>query len=267
MLAAYEAVLRGRCSPGWADTSMTYLRRWRDFCNGRDLRAMRSADAEGFLAKQRGAVTPATANRIRAVLQAFCGWACTGPNPFANVRHFGEPPPTEIVHCTRAERSAILTAADGDAEALAVWLGFYSGMRRGEIHRAKWSDVGRDTVIVPVSKTGRRRVLPLAAELRDRLEPMRPRHDGRIVPWPEPFSAWPAASQRLLDRLRLKCETVPATHVRWNAWRHTFGSLLAQEGVSIDKIASWLGNSPQVCKRHYAEFTPRDRHDDQIDRL
>jgi len=60
---------------------------------------------------------------------------------------------------------------------------------------------------------------------------------------------------------------VPAERIRWNVFRHTFGSLLAQAGVGLDKISAWMGNSPTVCRRHYAEFVPRDRRDDDIDLL
>ena len=55
--------------------------------------------------------------------------------------------------------------------------------------------------------------------------------------------------------------------IGWNSFRHTFGSLLAQGGVSIDKISSWMGNTPEVCRRHYAQFVPRDRRDSEIDIL
>ena len=45
------------------------------------------------------------------------------------------------------------------------------------------------------------------------------------------------------------------------------GRVVAKEGVSLDKIAAWMGNSPQICRRHYAQFAPRDRHDEGIERL
>lgn len=38
--------------------------------------------------------------------------------------------------------------------------------------------------------------------------------------------------------------------------RHTFGSQLAQRGVSLYKIATLLGNSPEICRRHYAALIP-----------
>lgn len=55
--------------------------------------------------------------------------------------------------------------------------------------------------------------------------------------------------------------------IGWNSFRHTFGSLLAQAGVGLDKISAWMGNTPEVCRRHYAQFIPRDRRDGEIDKL
>lgn len=77
----------------------------------------------------------------------------------------------------------------------------------------------------------------------------------------------------LLERLR-KCpktahdkgEWIPAERIGWTAFRHTFASLRAQKGVGLDKISSWMGNTLEVCRRHYAQFVPRDGKDDDIDK-
>jgi len=44
----------------------------------------------------------------------------------------------------------------------------------------------------------------------------------------------------------------------WDAldFRHTFGSQLAQKGESLFKIATLMGNSPEICRRHYAALIP-----------
>jgi integrase len=39
-------------------------------------------------------------------------------------------------------------------------------------------------------------------------------------------------------------------------YRHTFGSQLAMKGESLYKIATLMGNSPEMCRRHYAALTP-----------
>jgi len=39
-------------------------------------------------------------------------------------------------------------------------------------------------------------------------------------------------------------------------YRHTFGSQLAMKGESLYKIATLMGNSPEICRRHYAALVP-----------
>jgi len=39
-------------------------------------------------------------------------------------------------------------------------------------------------------------------------------------------------------------------------YRRTFGSQLAMKGESLYKIATLMGNSPEICRRHYAALLP-----------
>ena len=39
-------------------------------------------------------------------------------------------------------------------------------------------------------------------------------------------------------------------------FRHTFGSQLAMKGESLYKISAIMGNSPEICRRHYAALIP-----------
>ncbi len=50
--------------------------------------------------------------------------------------------------------------------------------------------------------------------------------------------------------------------LQWSCldYRHTFGSQLAQRGVSLYKISSLMGNSPEICRRHYASLVPEAMH-------
>lgn len=49
-----------------------------------------------------------------------------------------------------------------------------------------------------------------------------------------------------------------AAGLRWGCldYRHTFGSQLAQKGVSLFQISTLMGNSPEICRRHYAALVP-----------
>jgi hypothetical protein len=39
-------------------------------------------------------------------------------------------------------------------------------------------------------------------------------------------------------------------------FRHTFGSQLAMKGESLYKISALMGNSPEICRKHYAALIP-----------
>ncbi len=45
-------------------------------------------------------------------------------------------------------------------------------------------------------------------------------------------------------------------------FRHTFGSQLAKRGVSLFKISELMGNSPEICRRHYAAIRTEHLHED-----
>jgi len=51
-----------------------------------------------------------------------------------------------------------------------------------------------------------------------------------------------------------------AHRLRWTCldFRHTFSSHLAQRGVSLYKIATLMGNSPEICRRYYAALVPEE---------
>jgi hypothetical protein len=44
-------------------------------------------------------------------------------------------------------------------------------------------------------------------------------------------------------------------------YRHTFGSQLAMKGESLYKIATLMGNSPEICRRHCAALVPESLAD------
>ena len=190
---------------------------------------------------------------------------------------------------------------------LAVPVAFYTGMRRGEVARLQWADVrfAEGLIVVNKTKTGKSRVLPLSAKLEELLQAVpNSARRGHVVKIPDGFdrelrlenltrkieklkrsrllAEWglekplPSRSKEYRDTLakwkaamkgRTRDLDAALERIGWNSFRHTFGSLLAQAGVSIDKISAWMGNTPEVCRRHYAQFIPRDRRDSEIDKL
>ena len=195
----------------------------------------------------------------------------------------------------------------GWPEWLAVPIAFYAGMRREEIANLRWEDLRLDggNIVVAKTKTGVSRTLPLNAILAEYLEAIPPKkrkgfvvdvdegddrvwrlnslagkikkmkRDALLKEWDMPrprqskskeYKERRKAWERAKKARNVEIETA-LERIGWNAWRHTFGSLLAQAGVSLDKISAWMGNTPEVCRRHYAQFIPRDRRDGEIDKL
>ncbi len=205
------------------------------------------------------------------------------------------------------EEVIAMAEATGWRDWIAVPLAFYSGMRREEVSNLEWPDVrfAEGIIVVGRSKTKKGRTIPLNAKLESLLSPLSSAgRSGFVVKTPEGIDrllrldnlvrtirkakrrrlleAWsmkPPAPSRSKEYAAKKKEFEAAKKKRaaelkaalgrigWNPFRHTFGSLLAQAGVSIDKISAWMGNTPEVCRRHYAQFIPRDRRDSEIDKL
>ncbi len=192
-------------------------------------------------------------------------------------------------------------------EWIAIPIAFYSGMRREEVANLEWPDVrfAEDKIIVGRSKNKKGRITPLNPTLKNYLQSV-PESErfGHVVKIPdgidrlwrldnlvrkiqklkkanmlsglsakkplpsrsaaykEQRAAYEAEEQKLLPLIEAALE-----RIGWNSFRHTFGSILAQKNISIDKISSWMGNTPEVCRRHYAQFVPRGQRDEDIDAL
>ena len=54
-------------------------------------------------------------------------------------------------------------------------------------------------------------------------------------------------------------EATGVANAGWKVWRHTFASLLAQKGVSIFKIAEFMGHEDiHTTRDYYAALQPRN---------
>ena len=103
-------------------------------------------------------------------------------------------------------------------------------------------------------KTSKNRVVPISSSLAEYLDRYKvPESDsGWFFPSPrgtrwdrDNFSQWLRSQNR-------------AAGLQWSSldYRHTFGSQLAQRGVSLFQISTLMGNSPEICRRHYAALVP-----------
>jgi len=125
-------------------------------------------------------------------------------------------------------------------------------LRRAEIERLRWEDVnlsrGFITVGAQNAKTGKRRLVPVCAALREWLAPV----------------AKPAGPLAPTMNLRKRFDAVRKTAgllAKWegNELRHSYASYRLAETQNAAQTALELGNSPSVLQSHYKELAePED---------
>ena len=144
----------------------------------------------------------------------------------------------------------------------------YAGLRRGEVVWLAKEDVDLDARLIRIRpktdgethwepKTKTNRVVPISDDLYQIL-----------LDYPSPAaSRWyfPAPKQKKerWDEDNLSRMLRMVNGRKKLAWiclefRHTFGSQLAMGNVSLYKIATLMGNSPEICRRHYAALIPEE---------
>lgn len=245
------------------------------------LEELNSEMVSQFIARriQTDGISARTANRFREVLHRMFAYAIketgyTGPdgaksNPVANVGRRQEPAPNiRFLRLPDVQQQLRVFHDSPTLRALVATL-IYAGLRREE---ALWLtaddiDLNRRLIYVRAKlidgehwqpKTKRNRVVPMSSALHEILAAYSPERTG---PW---FFPSPRGRRWDTDNFSQELREVNRSHgLTWSCldFRHTFGSHLAQKGESLYKIAELMGNSPEICRRHYAALVPEKMHD------
>jgi integrase len=170
--------------------------------------------------------------------------------------------------CSAEQRDRLIKSCTREDLAFVLHAGFHAGLRKNEIIEARpwWFDVEagilhlRETPTIKF-KDREERSIPLTREFVVFLksyglrEPymLRPEVKHRKNRYRYDFSK--PFFQHLKNQ---KLQKVGQTKVTPHLMRHTFASLLASAGVSLYKIAIWLGDAPGVVEERYARISPRD---------
>ena len=147
----------------------------------------------------------------------------------------------------------------------------FAGIRRSEACWLTWDDVDfknrrlyiREKCVEGKTwypKTKRNRVVPMSKKL---IEYLNLQHEqSRSSIW-----VFPSPEGKRWDPMNLTHgfkKIVRAVGLPWTLLdlRHTFGSHLAMRSVSLYKISAFMGNSPEICRKHYAALLPEELHND-----
>jgi integrase len=226
-------------------------------------------------------LSPKTANHYRQILTRLFNRATTegglklpgDHNPAAQVRRYREHA-SEIRFLTLPQINEQLAALREFPQLHAmVAMYIYAGLRREEALWLQVEDIqlraGHNGMVriraktlgddhwQPKTKTNR--AVPVSRSLRAILTGYHPKPSsgGWYFPSPKGTRYDPDNFSRDLRAAQ------DAAGLRWTClhFRHTFGSHLAQKGQSLYKISTLMGNSPEICRRHYAALMPETMAD------
>ncbi|MBB6431383.1 tyrosine-type recombinase/integrase [Algisphaera agarilytica] len=250
--------------------------------------AITTADIQQFIdshVRSRG-LAPKTANRYREIVCRLFNWSMDqgiirmpgNINPATKVeRHREHAPQIRYLSLTQIDEQLDALRFKPQMQKMVATL-IYAGLRREELLWLTLDDVdlsrrhGGHGLIRLRAKTidGRfwepktkvNRVVPISRALRsflDRYSPPAthsPKTSDSFRGWffPSPMGCWWDGDGFSRDLRRVNKDL----SLQWGCldYRHTFGSQLAQNGVSLFKVSSLMGNSPEICRRHYASLAP-----------
>ncbi len=272
----YEKDAKARKRPKSHVNDMARLQAFLDFANPVLLEDITTRNVSAFLAKKalEDGAAPATLLRHREILHAFCEVAVRHghleKNPVSAV------PRPRLPHRVprflgKDQIEKLLAAVKGDRLFPVVATLVFAGLRREE---TCWLtpadlDLGATPPVLRVRaktvdgeswlpKNKRDRTVPVSSRLAAMLAGpcKRRRKGGRswLFPSPHGHRQDPDNLSRRFRQLMKKAR-LPWSFLEL---RHTFGSQLAQKGVSLLKIATLMGNSPAIAQRHYIQLVPEE---------
>lgn len=230
------------------------------------------ADFIAARVRERG-LSPKTANRYREILCRLFNWSIRSRrvvipgdrNPAAAVERYRERA-SEISYLTLPQVEEQLNALrfKPRLQAIVATL-IYAGLRREEVLWLREEDVDLRRRVIHVRaktvgeecwqpKTKRNRAVPISIALQEHL-------DRYVTPASDAGWFFPSPKGTRWDPDNFAADLRAANREAGLSWscldyRHTFGSQLAQKGVSLFKISALMGNSLEICRRHYAHLVP-----------
>lgn len=220
--------------------------------------------------------SPKTANLMRQTLHKLFAYAIKHhgfrsrdrnySNPLAGVDRKREPAPQ--IRFLRSDEIEVQLQVLSEVPVIHALVStyIYAGLRREEALWLTHGDVDLVSRLIRVQaktvdgkcwqpKTKRNRVVPISDALYRILGTFESRYDCKwYFPSPRGKRWDPDNFSQDLKKIN------QANGLDWTCldFRHTFGSQLAQKGVSLYKIATLMGNSPEICRRHYAALIPEE---------
>ena len=176
------------------------------------------------------------------------------PNPARGIQPFKETKRDRWVTPQELPRLAKAINEESNLYARnALWLYLFTGVRKSELLRTRWSDIDWDRaeLRIPETKAGRTHYLPLSPPAMKLLQDL-PRQHGNPYVFPGVLAGRHLVNVEKAWRRVRKAAGIP--DVRLHDLRRTVGSWLAQAGNSLHLIGRVLNHSTPSTTAVYARF-------------
>jgi site-specific recombinase XerD len=254
-------------SPASRESKQYALSEFAEFVNKRDVAAITAADIERYYRHLQERVSESTAQGYITTVRSFFNRQVElkriRSNPVKDVKLARLDQKSRLLFCSPEERDKLIADAPNDEMKFILYCGFHAGLRKNEIIEARpdWFDLERGALHVRATQSFRpkdreARTVPLTAEFQKFLR----RYGMRSPFMLRPDVVKGAALYRYDFRrpFRQYMKSLGCEWVTPHVMRHTFASLLVSKGVSIYKVAVWMGDDVRVVQKHYAKLSPKD---------
>jgi integrase len=198
-------------------------------------------------------------------LKAFFKWLVVEEkklraNPCSEVKLKPNRPKARKNTIDAAQVAMLIKEAADDEMRFVLYCGFHAGMRKGEIiaSRPGWFDLKTRVLTIQEdegwrSKDRENRTVPITREFCEFLAGYGLPAPFMLAPEVKPGRArYRYDFRRPWTELMKRCGVVCSVHDA----RRTFTSLRVSAGVSIYKVAKWLGDGVAVVEKHYGWLQP-----------
>jgi integrase len=207
---------------------------------------------------------PASVNRELAILSGIFRMAVDydliTENPCRKVKKLPENN-QRTRHLSFDEEDRLFATLTGQREHLKalVTVAIYSGPRRGELLKLRWSDVdfGLNTINFKQTKSNKDRSVPMEPIVKTALLELRDTAGNA-----EYVFVNPDTGTRYTDvkkSFSAACREASITDFRFHDLRHTFGTRLADAGVDVVKIKELMGHGSIVTTMRYIHATDQGK--------
>lgn len=132
-----------------------------------------------------------------------------------------------------------------------------TGARRNEVLQAQWDqfDFKNRSWRIPITKNGKARHIPISDSMERVLDRIKSQHFSNRYVLPNPKTGKPFQSIFYSwDKARKRCDL---EHVRLHDLRHTFASLLVNNGRTLYEVQKLLGHSQIQTTQRYAHLSEK----------